>query len=108
MEVLLSAPQESILQQILEKVALMFEAQPFRQFAIGLAFRGTGKHVEYCFMMVDRAGVRLTRWTNIARYEGLNLARIIFALSYARPELLGIDPSMTIDLFSGDVTKIRV
>jgi len=107
-EVSLSAPRETILQQILEKAALMFEAQPFRRFAIGLAFRGAGESVEYCFMMVDRAGVCLTGWTNIAGYEGLNLARIIFALSYARPELLGIDPSMTIDLFSGDVTKIQV
>jgi hypothetical protein len=107
-EVSFSAPRESILQQILEKVALMFEAQPFHRFAIGLAFRGAGESVEYCFMMVDRAGVCLTGWTNIAGYEGLNLARIIFALSYARPELLSIDPSMTIDLFSSDVTKIRV
>ena len=59
-EVLLSAPHESILQQIFDKVALMFEAQPFHQFAIGLAFFGTGKSVEYCFMMVDQAGVCLT------------------------------------------------
>jgi hypothetical protein len=35
-EVSLSAPCKSMLQQILEKSALMFEAQPFRQFVLGL------------------------------------------------------------------------
>lgn len=40
--------------QILEKTAIMFEVQPFRQFAMGLAFRGTSaKKVEYCFLLID-------------------------------------------------------
>jgi hypothetical protein len=109
LEVSASASRESMVRQILEKMSLMFEAQPFRRFAIGLAVRGiTVKKLEFCFLMVDRSGVCLTDWKECAGYDGISLARIIFALSYAKPELLGIDTSMTIDLLSGNVTKINV
>jgi hypothetical protein len=109
-EVSLSAPRESMLQQILEKSALMFEAQPFRRFALGLALRGrtTNPNAEFSFVLVDRAGVCLTNWTGIAGYGAINLSRIVFALSYAHPEVLGIDTSMTVNFFSGNVSKIRV
>jgi hypothetical protein len=107
-EVSVSASRESMLQQILEKAALMFETQPFRRFAIGLALRGTGDSAEFCFMLVDRAGVCLTNWALIAGYEAISLVRIVFGLSYARPKFLGMDTSMTVDLFSGNVTKIEV
>ena len=107
-EVSASASHASMLQQILEKAALMFETQPFRRFAIGLALRGTGGHAEFCFMLVDRAGACLTNWTSIAGYGAINFARIVFGLSYASPEFLGIDTSMTVDFFSGNVTKIKV
>ena len=109
-EVSLSAPRESMLQQILEKSALMFEVQPFRRFVLGLALRGcsTIPNAEFSFVLVDRAGVCLTSWAPIAGYEAINLARIVFALSYARPEFLGVDTSMTVDILSGNVSKIRV
>jgi hypothetical protein len=107
-EVSLSASRHSMLQQIIEKAALMFEVQPFRRFAIGLALRGTGDSAEFCFILVDRAGVCLTGWALIAGYEAINLTRIVFGLSYAGPKFLGIDTSMTVDLFSGNVTKIKV
>ena len=106
-EVSASAPRASMLQQILEKAALMFETQPFRRFAIGLALRGTGDNAEFCFMLVDRAGVCLTSWARISGYEAISLTRIVFGLSYASPEFLGIDTSMTVDRFSGNVTKIK-
>ena len=80
-EVSSSAPCTSILQQILEKVALMFKAQPFRRFVIGLALHSTGNRVEFCFMLVDRAGVCVTEWYKISEYKGIALAHIIFALS---------------------------
>jgi hypothetical protein len=109
-EVSLSAPRESMLQQILEKAALMFEAQPFRRFVLGLVLRGrsTNANAEFSFVLVDRVGVCLNDWTGIAGYGAVDLARIVFALSYARPEVLGIDTSMTVDFFSGNVSKIRV
>ena len=107
-EVLLSAPRDSMLQQILEKAALMFETQPFRRFAIGLALCGTGDSAEFCFTLVDRAGVCLTSWALISGYEAISLARIVFGLSYASPKFLGIDTSMTVDFFSGNVIKIKV
>jgi hypothetical protein len=107
-EVSVSAPRESMLQQILEKAALMFETQPFRRFAIGLALRGTGDRAEFCFMLVDRAGVCLTSWALISGYDAISLIRIVFGLSYASPKFLGIDTSMTVDFFSGNVTKIKV
>ena len=109
LEVSSSASRESMVTQILEKISIMFEAQPFRRFAIGLAFRGTTtKKLEFCFMLVDRSGVCTTEWTSFTGYDGIGLARIIFALFYAKPEVLGIDTSMTIDLLSGNVTKIKV
>ena len=107
-EVSVSAPRASMLQQIFEKAALMFETQPFRRFAIGLALRGTGNNVEFCFVLVDRAGVCLTNWTPISQYEAISFARIVFGLSYASPKFLGIDTSMTVDFFSGNVTDIKV
>ena len=58
--------------------------------------------------MVDRAGVCLSEWTTIAGYGAIDLACIVFALSFARLEVLGIDTSMTIDYFSGNVTQIKV
>jgi Fungal protein kinase len=104
-----SASRESMVRQILEKMSLMFEAQPFRRFAIGLAVRGISvKKLEFCFLMVDRSGLCVTNWKECAGYDGISLARIIFALSYAKPELLGVDTSMTIDHLSGNVTKIKV
>jgi hypothetical protein len=109
LEVSSSASRESMVTQILEKTSLMFEAQPFRRFAVGLAIRGTfSKKLEFCFLLVDRSGVCITEWQLCSGYEGISLARIIFALSYAKPELLGIDTSMTMDLISGNVTKIKV
>ena len=98
-----------MIRQLVEKTSLMFEAQPFRRFAIGLAVRGThAKKLEFCFLLVDRSGVCETEWKRCTGYDGISFARIIFALSYAKPELLGIDTSMTMDLPSGNVTKIKV
>ena len=110
LEVSASASRQSMVTQILEKTALMFEAQAFRRFAIGLAIRGTStkKSFEYCFLLVDRSGVCLAGWNNCTGYDAIGLVRIIFALSYAKPELLGIDTSMTTDLLTGNVTKIKV
>jgi len=106
-EVSVSAPRESMLQQIFDKAALMFESQPFRRFAIGLVLRGTTA-TEFSFVLVNRGGVCRTNWAPISGYDALNLARIVFALSYAKPEFLGVDTSMTVDLLSGNVTKIKV
>lgn len=54
-EVSLFASRESMLQQILKKSALMFEAQPFRRFVLALALRGCSPiaNVEFSFILVD-------------------------------------------------------
>ncbi len=107
-EVSASAPRGDMVRQIFEKTAIMFEAQPFRQFVIGLAFRGnTAKKVEYCLLLIDRSGACITDWTEISGFGGVQLARIVYALSYAKPGVLGIDPSMTLDPISGDVVRIK-
>jgi hypothetical protein len=64
--------------------------------------------MEFSFVLVDRAGVCLTFWTGIAGYAAIDLTRIVFALSYACPEVLSIDISMMVDFFSGNVSKISV
>lgn len=108
-EVSASAQRSDMVRQIFEKTAIMFEAQPFRQFVTGLAFRGTGaKKVEYCFLLIDRSGACITEWNEISGFGGVQLARIVYALSYATPDVLGVDPSMTIDPISGDVKFIKV
>ena len=108
-EVSLSAPRENMVTQILEKASLMFETQPFRRFAISLAIRGTiTKKLEFSFLLVDRSGVCVTEWTELTSYDAIGFARIIFALSYAKPELLGFDSSMTTDRLSGTIIKIKV
>ena len=93
MEVSISAPCESMLQQIFEKAALMFESQPFHQFAISLVLRGTTSNntAEFCFVLVDRAGVCRTNWAPISGYDALNLACIVFALAYTKPKFLGVN-----------------
>ncbi|KAF8162354.1 hypothetical protein BJ912DRAFT_1068888 [Pholiota molesta] len=85
-EVSSSAPRESMLTQILEKASLMFETQPFRRFAIGLAFRGNAQQLDYPPSALPAS----------------------FCPSYAKPELLGVDTTMAIDLLSGNVTKVKV
>ncbi len=108
-EVSASAKPASMERQIVEKAALMFETQPFRRFVLALAIRGTNaKSLSFCFFMIDRAGVCTSDWQSCMGYNCVALARIIFALSYAKPELLGVDTSMTIDMLTGNVTKIRV
>jgi hypothetical protein len=108
-EVSASATRHDMIRQILEKTALMFEAQAFRRFAFGLAIRGTrATKFEFCLMLVDRSGACLAGWHKGTGYDAIGLVRILFALSYAKPEVLGIDTSMTIDVFSGNVTKIKV
>ena len=108
LEVSSSASCESMVMQILEKAMLMFESQPFHQFAIGLAFQGTSQKLEFCSLLVDRSGVCITNWTGCTGYNGISIAHIIFALSYAKPELLGIDTSMTLDPISGNISKVKV
>lgn len=109
LEVSSSAPRQNMISQLIEKASLMFETQPFRRFALGLAFRGSIQtKLEFCFLLIDRSGVCGTPWTECNSYGGISVARIIFALSYAKPELLGVDTSMEIDLVSGNVTKIMV
>lgn len=143
LEVSISASRGSMQKQILEKAALMFEAQPFRRFALGLAIRGcqtrvsedvgedtqaepeeatssdkdtearSAKHpqarktIEYCFFMIDRAGLCRIDWTECTGYQAIAFARIVFALTFAPPEVLGVDTSMTLD-DNGNVTKVRV
>ena len=84
-----------MLQQILAKSALMFEAQPFCGFVLDIALRAcsTIPNAEFSFLLVDQAGVCLTSWAPIAGYEAIKLTRIVFVLSYSCPEFLGIDTS---------------
>lgn len=108
-EVSSSAPRVDMLQQILEKAALMFESQPYRRFVLGLAIRGTAAtSLEYSFLLIDRSGVCITIWRPCAGYDGINFARIIYGACYGKAELLGIDTTMTVDLLSGNVTHILV
>ncbi|KAF8878790.1 hypothetical protein CPB84DRAFT_1852271 [Gymnopilus junonius] len=89
----------------------MFEAQPFCRFAIGLALHGRStdsKLPQFCFVLVDRAGVCLTNWANISGYEAITLTCIVFRLSYTSPDVLSIDTSMTVDFYSGNISKIKV
>lgn len=107
-EVSSSASPESMTRQIFEKAALMFEAQPFRRFAVALALRGTGTNFTFCFYLIDHSGVCLTQFRRGCGYDGVHLARTIFAMYYVKPEVLGIDTTMTRDLLTGDVTHIKV
>ena len=110
LEVSTSASCQSMVTKILEKTVLMFKAQAFRWFAISLAIRGTStkNFFEYCFLLVDRSGVCLTGWNNCTGYDAIGLVHIVFALFYTKPELLGIKTSMTTDLLTGNITKIKV
>ncbi|KAF8156255.1 hypothetical protein BJ912DRAFT_1070634 [Pholiota molesta] len=58
--------------------------------------------------LIDRSGVCSTPFMDCTSYPAVSLARIVFALSYAKPELLGVDTTMAIDLLSGNVTKVKV
>ncbi len=58
------------------------------------------------YSLIDLAHA-ITDWTEISGFGGVQLARIVYALSYAKPEVLGIDPSMTIDPISGDVLSVK-
>jgi len=109
-EVSISSPRNNMVRQILQKAALMFESQPFRRFAMGLILRGlpTKDGAEFSFLLIDRAGICQTNWAPISGYDAVNLARIVFALSYAKPQFLGVDTAMTVDLLSGNVTQIKV
>ena len=108
-EVSSSAPRVDMLQQILEKASLVFEAQPHRQFVIGMAIRGTAAtSLDYSFLLIDRSGVCVTLWQPCSGYDGINFARIIFALCYGAPELVGVDTTMDVDLLTGNVTHILV
>lgn len=108
-EVSASADPASMERQIVEKAALMFETQPFRRFVVALAIRGTNaKSLSFCFFLIDRSGVCISDWLPCIGYNCVVLARIVFALIYAKPETLGFDTSMTIDMLTGNVTKIRV
>lgn len=69
---------------------------------------GTHDSAEFCFMLVNQAGVCLTSWASISGYESISLICIVFGLFYASPKFLDIDTSMTVDLFSGNITKIKI
>ena len=88
----------------------MFYAQSFRKFVLGLGFIRPTREASLSFfvVLVDRAGVVYTNTSRVDGYSGLELARILFGLAYARHKTLGVDDKMTIDHPVGKVTSITV
>jgi hypothetical protein len=71
--------------------------QPQRKFVCGLAILGESTKLEYIFALVDRAGMTHTLCTLIISYEAFTFLRIVFAFCFAKLEIIGWDPLMTVN-----------
>lgn len=59
-------------------------------------------------VVVDRAGVVASPLYSLNRPDGATLGRILYTLSFSKPQYVGVDESMTINPSTGAVTHISV
>ena len=107
-EVTALALVKDVLQQISQKAACMFDAQPQRQFACTIGIFSAPKSLQFIFAVVDHTGIIHTKLESIQSYSAINFLRIIFAFCFGSPETLGCDKSMEVNPDTGDVTHITV
>ena len=99
---------EKVIRNMVEKAYLVFEGQPFRRFVVALCFFGPLNSPRWALVMVDWSGVVSTQRFEFHGLDGITLAQVLYTLSFGRPEDIGIDETMTVDLYRGIVTKITV
>lgn len=101
---------EKVVRNIVEKAYLIFEGQPFRRFVVALGFFGSVDDPKWALVMVDRSGVVSTGPSHFSfsGTDGIVLAKVLYALSFGQLADIGIDETMTIDLYKGIVTHITV
>lgn len=97
-----------MLNTLLEKAANIFHCQLHRNYVLGLALFGKGKKLRYFLVLVDRGGAVATRPTRVKGFDALLLARIIYAFTFGSNKLLGMDPNVEIDHFTGGPVRVRV
>lgn len=93
---------------IAEKAYLLFETQPFRRFVYALAFHGPLEAIHWTLTLVDRSGFIQSGRAPLKGPGAYTLARVVYALAYGPPILIGLDPSMEVNIYSGSVEKIFV
>jgi Fungal protein kinase len=102
------SPVKDLLHQISQKAACIFDVQPQREFVCGLAIFGESTKLKFIFALVDCASMTHTLCTPIILYEAFTFLRIVFAFCFAKPEIVGWDPLMTINPETYEVTSIAV
>lgn len=99
---------DKVVRNMVEKAYLIFEGQPFRRFVVAVGFFGPVDDPRWALVMVDRSGVVSTGQFSVSGTDGFVLARVIYILSFGKPADIGIDDTMTINLYTGVVTHITV
>jgi hypothetical protein len=109
-EVISTASHEEIVRQLTAKAAVMFIAQPHRQFVCAMALfndKDTG-NFSYLFAVIDRAGIIDTNSIPLFSYSSIDFLRIVYGLCFAAPATLGADPTMGLDPITNEVITITV
>lgn len=98
----------SLLHQIAEKSACLFDVQPQRRFTCALIFFGKPGSLKFVFVVVDRCSLIHTLPSPLTSTNVFTFLKIIFAFCFALPECLGWDPTMKINPLTKEVTSITV
>ncbi|KJA23319.1 hypothetical protein HYPSUDRAFT_201598 [Hypholoma sublateritium FD-334 SS-4] len=98
----------NILKQIQQKSMCLFDVQPQRRFVCALGLFGNPPNIVFTFVVVDRSGLLFTKPIPLRSYGASFFLRIIFAFAFAKPEVLGWDPTMKLNPETNEVVSIDV
>lgn len=98
----------NILRQIQQKAMCLFDVQPQRRFLCALGIFGNPPNIAFTFVIVDRSGMLYTKPVTPHSFNAGFFMRIIFAFCFAKPEVLGWDPSMKLNPETNEVVSIDV
>ena len=93
---------------LLEKGYIIFETQPTRRFVLALAFYGPIEAIEFTITLLDRSGIVYTTNYPLDGHGYCTLARVMYALTFAPLEQLGLDPNIQLDENTGDITAVSI
>ncbi len=87
---------------------MFFEAQLHRRYILGFVLLGKQPDITFFFVFIDRVGLVATVPVLLNDFNSFILARVVFALTFASDSVLGMDPLVTFDRFTGKPLTVMV
>lgn len=101
-------PLKDTINTMLAKASNIFNSQLHRRYVLGLALFGEKESMQFFLILIDRVGVICMEPAYVRSYGAMTLARVIYSLTFGNATLLGADPKVSIDRFTGDPQVVVV